>query len=223
MRTARRIKNIVSSNVNHALDKMEDPEKMIRYSISEMEETLEKAEKSARETENSLRISKHNLDEQKSEVARWDVRAQMAVKNNMDDLAKEAIAEKLAASSRAKALAEEVESLTSIFESQKTQIAKLKEKLSEMKAKEKQLIARAKYAKEKLEIEKKLSETDSLASIRRFDDMEEKIVRLEAMANETYSCSRNEGSFAEMESQADVEAELQAIKDSLNPKKKAQD
>ena len=90
----KRIHDIFSSNVNHALDKMEDPAKMIRYTIVEMENSLSKAKASAAEILTQIRAREAELKVRKEAVSRWDVRAQLAVKNGKDDLAREAISEK---------------------------------------------------------------------------------------------------------------------------------
>lgn len=212
MNVFKRIHDIVSSNVNHALDKMENPSKMIRYSITQMEETLAKAKESASETLCTIKGREKALEEYKAAATRWEVRAQMAVKNGKEELAKEAIAERQKAAARVKEIEEELTTLKEISASQEVQIAKLAEKLQEVKAKERTLVARAEHAKEKLEMEKQINSFDCSDAVKRFNEMEEKVERLEAEAAVFSQSNKVEASFVNMEQDASVEAEFNELK-----------
>jgi phage shock protein A len=216
MNVFKRIHDIFSSNVNHALDKMEDPAKMIRYTIVEMENSLAKAKDSAAQTLANIRAREVELKSEKEAVARWEVRAQLAVKNGKDDLAREAISEKQAAGAKVTALETEIAELKNINTSQEAQIVKLTEKLEEVKGKERTLVARAQHAKEKIKIEKQISSTDCGAAIKRFNEMEEKVERLEAEAAVAAKNYENEAQFTEMENKDSIDQELEALKAKLN-------
>ena len=216
MNVFKRIHDIFSSNVNHALDKMEDPSKMIRYTIVEMEESLAKAKESAAKTLADIKARETELKTDKESVGRWEVRAQLAVKNGKDDLAREAISEKQTASAKVAALETELAELRNINASQEAQIAKLAEKLAEVKLKERTLVARAQHAKEKIKIEKQISSTDCGNAIRRFNEMEEKVERLEAEAAVAAKNYENEARFSEMETSDSVDKELEELKAKLN-------
>lgn len=216
MSVFKRIHDIFSSNVNHALDKLEDPAKMIRYTIVEMENSLSKAKDSAAKTLADIRTREAELKVQKEAVGRWDVRAQLAVRNGRDDLAREALTEKQSAEAKVTSLEAEIAELKNINASQEAQIAKLVEKLDEIKAKERTLAARAEHAKEKIKIEKQISSTDCSAAIRRFNEMEEKVERLEAEAAVASKSYDNEAQFNEMENKDSIDAELEALKAKLN-------
>ena len=211
-----RIHDIFSSNVNHALDKLEDPEKMIRYTIVEMENSLSRAKDSAAKTRSDITTREGDLKVLKEAVNRWEVRAQLAVRNGKDDLAREAISEKQNTVTKVTALESEIAELKKINASQEAQIFKLTEKLEEMRTKERTLVARAEHAKEKIRIEKQLSSTDCSAAIRRFNAMEEKVERLEAEAAVAAKNYQVESQFAAMESRESVEKELEALKAKLN-------
>ncbi len=216
MNVFKRIHDIFSSNVNHALDKMEDPAKMIRYTIVEMENSLAKAKDSAAQTLANIRAREVELKSEKEAVARWEVRAQLAVKNGKDDLAREAISEKQAAGAKVTALETEISELKNINASQEAQIVKLTEKLEEVKGKERTLVARAQHAKEKIKIEKQISSTDCGAAIKRFNEMEEKVERLEAEAAVASKNYENEAKFTEMESNDSIDKELAELKAKIN-------
>ncbi len=212
MNAFKRIHDIFSSNVNHALDKMENPSKMIRYSITQMEETLEKAKESASETLCTIKGREKVLEEYKAATTRWEMRAQMAVKSGKDELAKEAISEKQKATVRVEEVEKELKTLKEISASQEVQIAKLSEKLQEVKAKERTLVARAEHAKEKIEMEKQINFFDCSAAVKRFNEMEEKVERLEAEATVFSQANKVETSFVSMEQNASVEAEFNELK-----------
>ena len=216
MNVFKRIHDIFSSNVNHALDKMEDPAKMIRYTIVEMENSLAKAKESAAQTLANIRAREVELKSEKEAVARWEVRAQLAVKNGKDDLAREAISEKQTAGAKVTALETEIAELKNINASQEAQIVKLTEKLEEVKGKERTLVARAQHAKEKIKIEKQISSTDCGAAIKRFNEMEEKVERLEAEAAVASKTYENEAKFTEMESNDSIDKELAELKAKIN-------
>ncbi|MBQ7281590.1 MAG: PspA/IM30 family protein [Spirochaetales bacterium] len=216
MNVFKRIHDIFSSNVNHALDKMEDPAKMIRYTIVEMENSLAKAKDSAAQTLANIRAREVELKSDKEAVARWEVRAQLAVKNGKDDLAREAISEKQTAGAKVAALETEIAELKNINASQEAQIVKLTEKLEEVKGKERTLVARAQHAKEKIKIEKQISSTDCGAAIKRFNEMEEKVERLEAEAAVASKNYENEAKFTEMESNDSIDKELAELKAKIN-------
>lgn len=218
MSVFKRIHDIFSSNVNHALDKLEDPAKMIRYTVVEMENSLAKAKNSASQMLANIRIREEELKVTKEAESRWDVRAQLAVKNGKDDLAREAISEKQKAQAKVNALEAELEELKNISSSQEAQIVKLTEKLEEVKAKERTLVARAEHAKEKIKIEKQISATECSTAIKRFNEMEEKIERLEAEATVAAKNYENENKFTEMENNESIDKELEEMKTKLNPK-----
>lgn len=216
MNVFKRIHDIFSSNVNHALDKLEDPAKMIRYTIVEMESSLSKAKDSAAKTLADIKAREAELKVQKEGVARWDVRAQLAVKNGKDELAREALVEKQTATSKVNALETEIAELKNINTSQEAQIVKLTEKLEEVKAKERTLVARAEHAKEKIKIEKQISATDCSAAIKRFNEMEEKVERLEAEAAMASKSFENESQFTAMENKDSIDKELEEMKARIN-------
>ena len=216
MNVFKRIHDIFSSNVNHALDKLEDPAKMIRYTVVEMESSLSKAKESAAKMLADIKAREAELKVQKEAVGRRDVRAQLAVKNGKDDLAREALSEKQKATAKVTALESEIAELKYINASQEAQIVKLTEKLEEVKAKERTLVARAEHAKEKIKIEKQISSTDCSAAIKRFNEMEEKVERLEAEAAVAAKNYENESQFTEMENKDSIDKELEELKAKIN-------
>lgn len=209
-----RIKEIASANVNHVLDKMEDPRKMIKLMVAKLESTLGAAKASLAASADSLKRTLAEKALVEESEGRWDGRARMAVEKGLDDLAREALAEKRALSERRLALEKEAATYGAIIESKKDQVGKLEDKLAEIKAKSASMAARALHAKEKIKTEKELREIDGSEMIRKFQEFESKIDRLEAEADLAASGrpAAAEARFAKMERDSEIEASLDALK-----------
>jgi phage shock protein A len=211
----KRLRDIINSNLNHTLDKIEDPEKMIKYTIDQMEETLVKAKSSIAANMAKKITADRQVKELGERIAQWDARAKLAVGKGLDDLAREALVEKKKLQASYDNLSSEAMQYEAIVNSQKEQLDKLTIKLAEMKAKQKTLVARATQAKEKIEIAKSINSSDTTDMFRRFDELESKIEHLEASAQMESSSSpvvTTEGKFADMEKDEEIEAELAALK-----------
>lgn len=221
MKTFKRFKSIVSANMNSALDKMEDPQKMIRLLIAELEETLTEAKVST-----AARIAdKVSRQEEKKQVEsgikRWTNRAELAVEKGRDDLAREALKERKHLEGRLDVLDMEVAQLEEIVAVQQDQIVSLQEKLQEMRDKERTLVARAYHAKEKKQVMETLKATDCSSVYQKFAEMEIKVERMEAeaeMAGFRPSAKGTESEFTTMEQQEEIERELAALKAKKAPK-----
>ena len=117
-----RFKDIVNSNINSLLDKAEDPEKMLRLMIGEMEDTVIdlKTTTAARMAE-AIRSEK-KVDEAKATVDRWQARAELAIEKGKDDLAREALMEKKHAQETYERALENISSLKKSIEEGKEEI-----------------------------------------------------------------------------------------------------
>src|SRR6056297_3525167 len=89
-----RFRDIVSSNINAILDKAEDPEKMIKLMIMEMEDTLIELKTSCAASMANQKRAENKINDLKLAISRWESRAMLAIEKNRDDLAKEALLEK---------------------------------------------------------------------------------------------------------------------------------
>lgn len=222
MRLFKRIRDIFSAHLNSALDRIEDPEKMIALMIRELEETEDKARSSMAERTSELA----SLARQKKDLAksarRWEERATLAVANGREELAREALMAKKQALSQIAMIESQEENLATILASQSTQLTQIADKLAEVKEKRQILVNRAKSAKEKSEVAKTLKKSDSAKIAATFSELESKIERLEAEA--LMATSHGTGSsgdeFAKMERDAAVEEELAALKAAASAQKK---
>lgn len=221
MNVFKRIADIFNSNLHSALDRIEDPAKMISLMITELQDTLTKTRSSvaARKAEKTS-LTKERQELTKA-VERWEDRAKLAITNKREDLAREALSEKKGCSERIRLIDEQLSNLDSILASQEVQLAQIADKLKEVKDKQKVLVQRATSAKEKKQVARTLHSTDSSDLARRFSELESSIERMEADAEMSgYHGKRSSGDeFSKMETDSSLEEELAALKASMEEKK----
>lgn len=223
MKLFKRVKDIVNSNISAKLDKLEDPQKMIRYMLGEMQQTLTKAKSSLAERIANKTIIEQELAKTKELTQRWEKRATLAVEKERDDLAREALSEKGKSLKRQLNLEEELIHMQSIVDTTRQQIRALQEKIEEIRNKERILVQRAYHAKEKKEIVKALKAFDTTGMANSFNELETKIERMEAeaeLAGLTSKALAKEKEFSQMENSLEIEAELAQLKAKKKPQPK---
>lgn len=219
MKIFKRMKSIVNSNISAKLDKFEDPEKMIRYMMREIDETIVEAKSGTTAKMATLSVIEKEISETQSEKERWHQRAILAVEKKKDDLARQAIAEKQRVEKHLSHLIEEKQGMENIISSMQTHVTALEAKRNEIKDKERMLIQRAYHAKEKKKVLETLKGLDASATCRRFNEFEEKIEHLEAQANVasfTTKAQQSEETFAKIENDESIEHELTLLKENLS-------
>jgi phage shock protein A len=224
MKTFKRLKDIVNANVHAKLDKIEDPEKMIRYMLTEMEETLVEAKSATAEKMANRAVIEQEIKQAKDLLDRWENRAKLAVEKDRDDLAREALVEKNRVVRRLASLEEELLQMQSIIDSMQEQIVKLEEKREEVRDKQRMLVQRAYHAKEKKKVVETLKQINAEATYRKFSELEEKIERMEAdaeMAGFSGAGLSKEKEFSQMENDEEIEAELASMKAKKTKKKES--
>ena len=222
-----RFRDIVNSNINSILDKAEDPEKMIRLMVQEMEDTLVDLKSSCA----SRMASRSEMVREKEKVAamsaRWDERAILAVAKGRDDLAKEALIEKKGIANKLEFLEKDVEHLDKLIAECRGNIQELESKLEEVSQKHKLLIQRGLHAQEKKVVKMTMRAASGAQAITRFGELENRIERMEAEADlySTESGGRSdlENEFSRMEADSSINEELEALKKSVKGTKKSND
>lgn len=203
-----RFKDIVNANINALLDKAEDPEKMLKLMMQEMEDTLiELKSNCAARMASRIRLERR-IEEQKALISRWQSRAELAVDKGRDDLARDALIEKKKELATLSSLMKDLDSYSEIIDQSKTEINQLEDKLSQAKLKLKSLQEKARAAEaEALANERLKRNTES-----HFDDLESIIDRINA-ENELNRPSRTTADkFRDLEEQEEIEKELEALK-----------
>ena len=137
-----RLADIINSNLNSILDRAEDPEKIIRLVIQEMEDTLVEVRSTAAKTIAEKKENARKLVRLQEAQQGWEEKAELALSKGREDLAKGALLEKARLAEAAELLAQELEELDAMLSQGETDIAKLEGKLREAKAKQQALKAR---------------------------------------------------------------------------------
>jgi len=210
-----RFSDIVNSNINAILDKAEDPEKIVRLMIQEMEDTLVEVRSAAARSiadKKDLNRKIEKLDREKHE---WDDRAELAMRKEREDLAKAALVEKSRVSGAVDVLKEDYLAVDEGLAKLNEDIARLESKLEDAKTRQKALLARHKTANSRLAARKKIHDykiDDAMvrfeAYTRRIDDVEGRV--------EAYDLGLPKDlnhEFAGLESEESVKKELDALKE----------
>ncbi len=217
-----RFKDIMSANINSLLDKAENPEKMIRLMIQEMEDTLVEL-KSACAAKMAAKTKAERLGKETDQhTKRWQLRAELAVEKKKDDLAREALIEKMKYQKDLEVVQADVTQYEKLISECKNNIMKIEEKLQAVRQKHKLLIQRGIHASEQIKSKEKIREATGSKAFQRFSELEGRIERMEAEAEMAgFSASDGlEDEFHKLESVADVETELQELKNSIKKDKK---
>lgn len=211
MNPFKRFSTIVNANVNAALDKMEDPKKMIDLMIEELEEARAKTITTLATHQAELKGLERKLTDLTNSITRWTERATKAVEAGNDALAREALAEKQKAAATHKTLTADSTTLKAIIQDEDEQKKRIEEKLAQIKARKMELTARGNEAKSKMQNARTIEKSDSVAIERKFEELQSRIDRWEAEAN--CHMQKSDEAFVNLESNSGIEAELAALKD----------
>jgi phage shock protein A len=211
-----RFRDIVSANINAMLDRAEDPEKLIKLMIREMEDTLVELKSACAGTIASRKKVSRQLEDIQDKAVFWDQKAALAVSKGRDDLARQALLEKRRFAQRAEAVEQELNELQSIVGQYQDDIQELENKLKSAREKQRMLVQRHIRAQRKKKAHEDIRRMDSAQVMQKFDEMESHIERMEAEAD-LVNYGRKSGleeAFEELSADDDIERQLQALKSS---------
>lgn len=212
-----RLSDIVNSNLHAMLDRAEDPEKMIRLAIGEMEDTLVELRSSA---VSSIARRKHLEREQErlqEKAHEWETKAELALGKNREDLARQALLLVEDFANKKDELSTELTALNESLDKLDTDIGRLNDKLKDAKARQKQLLLRQQTASVQLRAKNQINDQKIAEAVARFESFERKVDDLEAQS-EVQDLGQGEvldKEFANLEKQDRVEAELARLKERL--------
>ena len=210
-----RFTDIINSNLNSILDKAEDPEKIIRLMIQEMEDTLVEVRSTAARAIADKKEITRKLEGLEDEARDWEKKAELALDKGREDLAKAALAEKAATLKSVDALRAQQVALTEGLDKLNDDIASLEDKLKDAKLRQQAILARHKTASKRLEVRKRLNDYRIDDALIRFESFERRMDHIEGQV-ESYDLGTKRGGLAQeisdLESQEAVEIELQALK-----------
>ena len=212
-----RFADIVNANINSLLDKAEDPEKMVRLIIQEMEDTLVEVRSSSARTLADKKDVARMIERLEHEVSDWQSKAELALSKEREDLARQALTEKQKCEKQVESYKKDLSALDDQVSRLKDEIGQLQSKLEDAKARQKTILMRGKTASSRLDVKSKLSSNKLNDAMSRFEQYERKIDNLEAEV-ESYDLSNKSlaDEFAELESAEKVDSELEALKAKLN-------
>ncbi|NLE02450.1 MAG: phage shock protein PspA [Fibrobacter sp.] len=218
-----RFKDIVSANINSMLDKAEDPRKMIRLMIQEMEETLIELKSGCAGTIAEIKRCEREMDDARGVVEMWQSRAKLAVDKGRDDLAREALLEKQNTQKRLENLENEQSRLSSLVAQAQDDIVKLESKIEGAREKQRLLEQRFRAAQNRIRAEQNVRWAKSTETVIKFEEYEHKIDRMEAEAgliNPTFHRRdmRLEEQFTMLENDKSIERELEELKNASGDK-----
>ena len=171
----KRIKDIVNSNINSLLDKAEDPEKMLKLMIGEMDEAIIKVKSDTAAKMANLKSVEKKVEEAEKAVSRWQERAELAIDKGSDEMAKEAIRERKVAEEILDSLRNDKSVLEKEVEEGKKELETLSSKLEEAKERLRTMPPKKEVVKVKEEETKPTPRPNT-----RFEELENRINRLEA-------------------------------------------
>ena len=208
-----RFTDIVNSNINALLDKAEDPEKMVRLIIQEMEDTLVEVRSASAKTLANKKEIVNQIAKYESDASDWEAKAELALSKDREDLARAALQEKKKSAEAAEALSKELAIVDEQISKLQDEIGQLQDKLADAKSRQKAIIMRQKTASSRLEVKKTLDSTKVDNAMGRFEQYERKIDDLESQV-EAYDLGKKtlQDEFAELEASDKVEDELAALK-----------
>lgn len=212
-----RFSDIINSNINALLDKAEDPEKMVRLIIQEMEDTLVEVRSTSAKTIAEKKDLQRVISRLQDEVNEWQAKAELALSKDRDDLARSALVERQKAADQAETVNRDIEALDQHIAKLQDEVAQLQEKLADAKARQKAILMRQQTVASRLEVKKTLDSSRIQDAMYKFERYEQKIDSMEAQV-EAYDLGKKtlRDEFAELAAQDKIDSELAALKAKLN-------
>jgi phage shock protein A len=212
-----RMSDIVNSNINALLDSAEDPEKMIRLIIQEMEDTLVEVRSSSARVLADRKTAERKLLRVTQEVSDWEEKAKLAISKGREDLARAALQEKRAIEEELEASGAELQSADEHIEQLNNEVSQLQQKLSDAKAKQKAILMRSQTVHSRMAVKRQIHRSELDEAFSKFDKFERRMDNLEGELD-AMDLGREGGLAAEIDALRDDDAlneELEALKRSM--------
>jgi phage shock protein A len=210
-----RTRDIIAANMTDLLDKAEDPAKMIRMIILEMEETLVEVRASAARTIADQKEIRRHITKLQSLQSSWTEKAELALSKDREDLAKAALVEKQKATDMAEALSSEISVLDEALGANEADINKLQAKLREARTRQNAIVTRMESATTRIRVREAYAGAKVDDAFARFDLLERRVDMAEGRADALHlgvEPKSLEEEIAELKSSEKVDAELAAMK-----------
>ena len=208
-----RLGDLLKSNINDLIDKAEDPEKMVKQIIIDMDKELVKSTQALGKAMASERQIEKQLNDAKAKSADWESKAKAAIAAGDQELARKAVAEKVKTDENVAKFQQMYDTVAAQTAAIKTQVEELKSKLEDAKSRQAMLIARSQMADTQKDLAESLGGIGSSNAFAKMDKMEERISRKEAEAQafsdiSGVSTASSTDPFEDLEKNQKIEAEL---------------
>lgn len=214
MEVIKRILRVFRANLNSLIGSTEDPEKILEQTVLEMQENLVELRRGVAQAIAIQKRTERQETAAQSTAEEWYRRAQLALQQGNDTLAREALTKRRVYQETAKALFNQRSEQTDLVDKLKKDMRTLELKISEAKTKKDMYIARARSAEASFRLREMLDGVSSTSSLSAFERMEDKVLQIETQSEAIAQLSGDDlqKQFAALEANNDVDAELAAMK-----------
>lgn len=208
-----RFTDIINANINSLLDKAEDPHKMVKLIIQEMEDTLVEVRSSSAKTIADKKDLERELESNQAQIRDWQAKAKLALVKEREDLARAALQEKRKLEQHDEWITKELSLVQEALDKLQNEIEQLQKKLQDARAREKTFVMRKDTADSRLQIKKSISPERLERTTSRFEQYDKKIDAIDS-AIDAYDMQQKPlaEQFAELAADDEIEAELAALK-----------
>jgi phage shock protein A len=209
-----RFRDIISANINVMLDRAEDPHKLIRLMIHEMEDTLVELKAACAGVMAEQAKIRREIELLDDNCQDWEAKAELAVRKQREDLAREALMEKRRFAQSREVRTEELAGHQALVDQYREEIGQLEEKLDGARDKQRLLAQRHRHAQHKKQAQAELRRAESRETVHKFEELENRIERMEAEAELVHPKRTTplEDELDKLMLDDDIEKELKSIK-----------
>jgi len=175
-----RMTDIINSNINAMLDQAEEPEKMVRLIIQEMEDTLVEVRSSSARVLADRKEAARRLEQVRTEAISWEEKARLAITKNREDLARAALQEKRAVDEEISLVEAELQTTDEHIAQLNKEVAQLQQKLDDARARQKALIMRGQTVESRIKVKRQIQREALDDAFHRFDRFERRMDTLES-------------------------------------------